>query len=54
MFKFIFRMSDGSKNVMNNVPEGFDRAIWDQLDEYCAMFESDTKKVVSVMQVKEC
>ena len=54
MFKFIFRLNDGSKYIMKGVPSDFVYAIWDSLDEYCAIYESDTKKVVSVMQVKEC
>lgn len=50
MFNFIFKMNDGSKYIMKNVPEDFTSAIWDNLDGYCSMFESETKKVRSVIQ----
>lgn len=50
MFRFIFKMSNGKKYIINNVQEGFENAIWEQLDSYCAMFETDDKKVVSVRQ----
>ena len=52
MFKFIFRMTDGSKYELNNIELGFESAIWNQLEEYCMMFETETNKVKSVMQVK--
>lgn len=50
MFRFIFRMSNGKKYIINNVKEGFENAIWEQLDAYCKMFETKTKKVISVRQ----
>ena len=49
MFEFIFRMTDNSKFVINNVAEEFVDAIWDQLDSYCAIFETETKKVKTVL-----
>ena len=52
MYKFIFRMTDGSKFVLNNIKSGFENSIWENLDEYCMMFESTSNKVKSVMQVK--
>jgi len=50
MFKFIFRMTDGSKYELKDIEPGFESAIWENLDEYCMMFESETNKVKSVMQ----
>ena len=54
MYNFIFRLNDGSRYIMKGVPNDFVDAIWNDLEEYCEIYESDTKKVVSVMQVKEC
>ena len=51
MYKFIFRMTDNTKYIIDNIQEGFENAIWDNLDEYCMMFESESNKVKSVMQV---
>lgn len=50
MSNFIFKLTDGSSYTIHNVPEDFTSAIWDKIDEYCSMFESDTKKVRSVIQ----
>ena len=49
-FNFNFKLTDGSSYIIKDVPEGFDKAIWDNIDEYCSMFESETKKVRSVIQ----
>ncbi len=51
-FNFKFKLTDGSSYIIKNVPEGFDKAIWKHVDEYCLMFESDVKKVKSVVQVE--
>ena len=50
MFNFIFKMNDGSSYIIHNVPEDFTSGIWDKIDEYCSMFETETKKVRSVVQ----
>ncbi len=49
-FNFNFKLTDGSSYIIKDVPEGFDKAIWDNIDEYCSMFENETKKVRSVIQ----
>ena len=49
-FNFVFKLTDGSSYIIKNVPEGFDKAIWEQVDEYCSMFESETTKVRSIIQ----
>lgn len=50
MFNFIFKLTDGSSYTIHNVPEDFTSAIWNKLDEYCSMFENESKKVRSVIQ----
>ena len=50
MSNFIFKLTDGSCYTMNNVPEDFASAIWDEINSYCELFESETKKVRSVIQ----
>lgn len=49
-FNFVFKLTDGSSYIIKDVPEDFTSAIWEQVDEYCSMFESETKKVRSVIQ----
>ncbi len=49
-FNFVFELTDGSRYIIKDVPEDFDKAIWEQVDEYCSMFESGTKKVRRVIQ----
>ncbi len=50
MFKFIFKMNDGSSYTIHNVPKDFIAGIWNKIDEYCSIFETKTKKVRSVIQ----
>lgn len=50
MFNFIFKLTDGSSYIIKNVPAEFTSAIWEQIDEYCSMFESESVKVRSVIQ----
>ena len=52
MFKFIFRMTDGSRYELKDIEPGFEYVIWKKIDEYCMMFESESNKVKTVMQVK--
>ena len=52
MYKFIFRLQDGAKRFIENVEFDFVQSIWDNIDIYCIMFESESNKVKSVMQVK--
>ena len=52
MYKFIFRLQDGSKYELKNVESIFVSTIWEKLDEFCMMFESESNKVKSVMQVE--
>lgn len=49
-YDFTFSLTDGSSYTINDVPEELTGAIWNQLGEYCSMFESETKKVKSVIQ----
>ncbi len=50
MFDFVFKMTNGSSYTIHNVPEDFTSGIWEKIDEYCSMFETETKKVRSVIQ----
>ena len=50
MCEFVFRRNDGKKFVMHNIPVDMSEAIWNSLNEYCAMFENETCKIVSVIQ----
>ena len=50
MVKFIFRRNDGKVFEMNSIHSDMAEAIWDSIDEYCEIFESETTKIVSVTQ----
>jgi len=50
MVKFIFKRNDGKRFTMNNIPSDMANAIWDNINEYCEMFENETSKIVSVIQ----
>ena len=53
MVKFIFKRTDGSAYTMKNIPAEMADAIWDNIESYCSMFESETVKVRTVIQKEQ-
>lgn len=50
MYRFIFRLQNGRKVIMEDVSERTATAIWNKPDRFCSGFETPTNKVVTIRQ----
>lgn len=53
MTQLEFKRTDGSSYTMKNIPDDMADAIWDNIESYCSMFESETVKVRTVIQKEQ-
>lgn len=53
MTQMVFKRTDGSSYTMKNIPDDMAAAIWDEIDSYCELFESETIKVRTVIQKEQ-
>lgn len=53
MTQLEFKRTDGSSYTMKNIPDDMAPAIWDEIDSYCELFESETIKVRTVIQKEQ-